>query len=144
MPAAPDPLGRLAAVLDQLIPPEAPWPGAGAMGLAEAVLDDAEVDGNGETVDALLALLPSSFEDAAGAVQLRMLRAVEAEHAAAFGTLLRHAYNVYYSHPKVLAVLEAESGYPARPPLYAGYAMDPFDPAALATQRQRQPFWRKT
>ncbi|NNM01312.1 MAG: hypothetical protein HKO62_11220 [Gammaproteobacteria bacterium] len=134
---------RLAIVLDSLVPGDAPWPGAGGMGLAEAVMADAGIDRQAGLIDEVLSALPDSFDTAASDVRIRMLRAVEAEHEAAFAATVRHTYNVYYSHPEVLAVLESLTGYPARPPLYAGYAMEPFNPDVLATQRDRQPFWRK-
>ena len=133
----------LTSALDCLVPREGAWPGAGSLGLADAVLKDADVDGHRSLIQRVLAALPERFVSLDARDKVSAMQAVEASTPAAFSTLVRHTYNVYYSHPAVLKVLEAETGYPARPPLYVGYEMEPFDPAVIATQKKRQPFWRK-
>ena len=134
---------RLTAVLDQLIPMQGSWPGAGALGLAEAVWTDAHVDGPFEAISAMLSNLPAGFDTLSEEDQYQALIAAEASDTVAFASLWRHAINVYYAHPEVLEVVEQETGYPARPPLYMGYELPPFDEALLEPQKTRAPFWRK-
>lgn len=142
MPELPEHDALLPAVLDRLIPAEGPWPGGGAPGFPAAVVADAGKDGEAALLEDLLRALPTGFDTLAANAQDKALRTVEAAQPAAFAALHRHLVNVYYSHPQVLAVLEAQTGYPARPPLFGGYEMTPFDPDRLAAQRQRKPLWR--
>jgi len=134
---------RLTAVLDQLIPAENPWPGAGALGVAENVWADAQVDGPFDAIKALLERLPADFERLLDEEQLVHLKQAEAKDTVAFASLWRHTINVDYAHPDVLSAVEQQTGYPARPPLYMGYEMPPFDEALLEPQKARKPFWRK-
>ncbi|NKB37522.1 MAG: hypothetical protein GKR93_10185 [Gammaproteobacteria bacterium] len=131
-------------ILSLLVPAEDGWPAAGEAEIFEAFLQDVSADKNQNSIGELIQALPADFEKAATRLQIDYLETLESNHTSAFASLLRHTYNAYYSNSKVLKVLEAKSGYPARPPLFQGYEMEPFDPGSLKTQQQRAPFWRKT
>jgi hypothetical protein len=135
---------RLKIILALLVPAEDGWPAAGESEILESFLQDVAADKNQKSISDLIQTLPAEFEVAASQLQIDYLETLESNHTSAFASLLRHTYNAYYSNSKVLKVLEAKSGYPARPPLFQGYEMKPFDPGSLKTQQQRAPFWRKT
>ena len=133
----------LPAVLDTLLPANRHLPAAGGMGLAGAVLADATW--SPEFAEALRWLgheLPAGFGAADEAVRVEALRALEAAEPRRFATIVNLAYNAYYVHPDVLALIQSESGFTARPPQPLGYELEPFDPAVLAVISQRKPFWR--
>jgi hypothetical protein len=132
----------LAAVLDGLIPAGEGYPGAGQSDIAAACLADAARDGQRDAIAELLARLPAGFAALDAAARERALATLEAGQPAAFAALVRHTYNAYYAHAAVRTALEADTGYPARPPHYEGYELAPFDPALLDKQRRRAPFWR--
>ena len=136
-------LAWLPAVLDTLLPANRHLPAAGRMGLAGAVLVDAAW--SPEFAQALRWLgdaLPVHFVAAEGAVRVEALRALEAAEPRRFATIVNLAYNAYYVQPDVLALIQSESGFTARPPQPLGYELEPFDPAVLAVVARRQPFWR--
>lgn len=67
---------------------------------------------------------------------------LERDLPSVFQTLLTMIFSAYYSHPKVLAVIENEHNYPARPPMPEGQVFislgtPPVLPAATT------PIWRK-
>jgi hypothetical protein len=119
----------LTALLDTLLPGDADWPAAGSLEAIDVKAEAAPI----------LAALPAGFS----AGDEDTLRAVEAEHPAAFERLVSAVYLAYYTHPTVRAVLERVTGYEARPPQPLGYDLPPFDESLLETQRRRAPFWRQ-
>jgi hypothetical protein len=134
----------LPAVLDTLLPANKHLPAAGAMGLADAVLVDARW--SPDFTQALRWLgdeLPAGFGEAGEAARVEALRALETARPRRFATIVNLAYNAYYVHPDVLALIQSESGFTARPPQPLGYELEPFDPAVLATVSRRAPFWRE-
>lgn len=133
----------LPAVLDTLLPANRHLPAAGAMGLADAVLVDAGWSPEfAQALRWLGAELPAGFGAADEAVRVEALRTLEAARPRRFATIVNLAYNAYYVRPDVLALIQSESGFTARPPQPLGYELAPFDPAVLATVSQREPFWR--
>ena len=138
-----DRMARLSALVDRIVPGTDGWPSAGDRATVLAILADAERDGDTDAVDAVLTTLPTAFASLAPADQDDAVSKLAADAPDVFARFVRHVYNVYYATPAVLAVLEAKTGYPARPPLYEGYELDAFDDALLTTQRQRRPFWRR-
>jgi hypothetical protein len=139
----------LAAVLDRIVPPNGDVPGAGALGVGDAIertlagsapLRRLILDG---LVEVDVAAGPAGFAVFDTAARDELLRAVEAAHPAFFAALVNHAYRGYYTHPTVLQDLERATGYPARPPQPLGHAIEPWDEGLLARQRQRAPFWRR-
>lgn len=79
---------------------------------------------------------------AGAADRMAALQHLEAAEPMAFGRLVAAACTAYYVDPRVRAVVEVRTGYPARPPQPDGYDLPPFDDALLETQRRRAPFWR--
>jgi len=133
----------LPAVLDTLLPPNRHLPAAGEMGVAGAVLVDATW--SPEFAQALRWLgneLPVGFGAADEAIRVEALRTLEAAQPRQFATIVNLAYNAYYVQPDVLALIQSESGFTARPPQPLGYELEPFDPAVMAAISQRKPFWR--
>jgi hypothetical protein len=132
-----------AAVLESLLPGAGAWPGAPALGLeADAWRLAATVDGHVDTVRTTLDELGPEFASLDASEREARLRALEAGDPARFAVLKLLAYDAYYTHPAVLAVLEQRCGYPARPPQPDGHELEPFDESRLHRQRQREPFWR--
>ena len=142
-------LALLAAALNRIVPPEGAHPGAGDLGVAATIH---------RTIAASPALLRlfcegiaaidieaaglgggAAFVDLSGGEQDRALRAVEEAHPGFFGALVDHTYRGYYTHPRVYRAI----GYDHRPPQPLGYELPLFNPAMLAKQRGRKPFWRQ-
>ena len=81
----------------------------------------------------------SSFTDLSGEHQSAVLRGAESSEPELFGTLLRQAYNGYYSDPKVIRAL----GLEARPPQPLGYELEPGDLSALENVKRRGRVYRE-
>ncbi len=122
---------RLAALLATLIPGDADWP-SGAIVAPVVAADLAGVEA------AVLAVLPADF--AAG--DEAAVHECEVALPAPFERVVTALYIAYYTDPQVRRVLEARTGYEARPPQPLGYELPPFDDALLDRQRLRAPFWR--
>jgi hypothetical protein len=133
----------LAAVLDELLPPGEGGrpPGAGALGLAEAVALAARSRSGLERflADALPSLAAENFAGLAREARVARLKALELASPDAFRALLAVAYGGYYQHPRVVEAL----GLPPRPPFPEGYAVPPTDLALLDPVRARPPFYRR-
>lgn len=72
-----------------------------------------------------------------------LLRELEASHHSdAFSMVRDFTYEAYYGHPKVLAALEADTGWSSTSPT-RGSSMKPFDPTRLDRVRSLPPHWRK-
>lgn len=131
---------RLGLILDGLLPGDDDWPSAGSLGLESRVRAMADmVPGRADLLAELLAAAanlpqPPHLEEA--------LHRLEQDHPEAFSTAVVLAYNAYYTDPRLLQVLEARTGYEARPPQPLGYELEPFDESMLAKVRQREPFYR--
>ncbi len=137
----------LAAILDTLLPAHEGVPAAGELGIGEAIealLDDGARRGRIVTVlrATEIALGGAALSDRDAAAREALVREVETGEPAAFATLIECAYRTYYSDPRVLARLERTHGYPARPPQPLGHAIEPWDDALVAKQRERGPIWR--
>jgi hypothetical protein len=139
----------LTAVLNQLIPAREALPGAGDLGLAAAVERSLGavpawrrllLDGLAEIMLVTARQADGDFVALAADQQEAVLRAVERAQPLFFAALVDHTYRAYYTLPAVQAAL----GLADRPPQPLGYPLEPFDPALLAQQRQRVPFWRRT
>ena len=136
----------LAAALNQIVPARDALPGAGDLGVAAAIertlagapaLLRLFLDGL-RAID--LAAGDAAFADLPGGRQEALLRDVEAAQPAFFAALVEHTYRGYYTLPAVQRGL----GLSGEPPQPRGHRLAPFDPALLAVQRQRAPFWRQT
>ncbi len=134
----------LPSVLDTLLPANQQLAAAGEMGLGANVLEDASW--SPEFPQALRWLdgaLPTGFTTADQDSRITVLRTLEQAEPRRFAAIVNLAYNAYYIHPDVLALIESESGFIARPPQPLGYELEPFDPEIMTQIRQREPFWRR-
>lgn len=110
-----DPDG-LARLLSTLLPGDARYPAAADLDLAATVSTSAaRQDADRVALEGAVSLLASSSapEDA--------FRRFVGQRPADARRVLELVYTSYYAHPEVLRVLEARSGYPARPPQPLGY-----------------------
>ncbi|MEM1430544.1 MAG: hypothetical protein AAGG09_13905 [Pseudomonadota bacterium] len=123
---------RLAPLLALLLPGGAGFPSAAELGLTSRIADDRRL---AEAMAGLLDALPPRVGPAE-------IAAVERARPEVFGPAIVAVYSAYYTHPQVLAVIEAATGYRAAPPQPEGYAMPPFDPAMLAVPAARGSHWR--
>ena len=73
----------------------------------------------------------------------RLLREFEADDATdAFNMVRDFTYEAYYGHPRVLAALEADTGWNSTSPTQ-GSSMAPFDASRLERVRSLPPRWRR-
>lgn len=136
----------LNALLDTIVPPTSALAGAGGLGLAAAVLDDAARVGATPVLEGLAAALPDDFADRDLDSREALLRAEEAHNEGAIRTLVNLVYTAYYTDPRVLVQIHAATGYNAVPPQPQGYPLEPFgdfDESLLAPVRGMQPIWRR-
>ena len=139
----------LTGILNRIVPPAPPRPGAGDLGVGEFVegvvgekshlrrlfndgLVLVDITASSKGSPSFLALT----EDA----QDETLREVEAASPESFDQLVLQAYNGYYTHPTIFQQLEYTLGAndaSGRPP-------DLLDETLLEQQRKRLPFWRET
>ena len=135
---------RLRAALTGLLPGNDAWPAAGELGVEERIAELAGLDpDHPAALSTFLDGLPDGFAELAAAGRHDALKAMESDEPDAFGVVMVLAYNAYYTHPEVLAVVSERTGYAARAPQPEGYELDPFDESLLATVRQREPLWRR-
>lgn len=134
----------LVPVLNTLLPVNQEIPAAGDMGLAGAVLIDAQwMPDFTDSLHWLERGLPGGFSEADEPARVAALTVLEAEEPRRFADIVNLAYNAYYTDARVLALIERESNFTATPPQPLGYELEPFDPAILATVSKREPFWRR-
>jgi hypothetical protein len=136
----------LSVVLDTIIPEssERGMPGAGAIGLAEAVRKQAPE--LGPVIDAGLAAVDEvarkrgadDFASLSPADRAEVLSAVAGEQPAFVPSLLFFTYRAYYQHPRVLEAL----GLEPRPPHPKGYEVGPDDFTLLERVRARPKLYR--
>lgn len=140
----------LAAVLNRIIPGREDLPGAGDLGVAATI--DATLAASATLrrlfFEGLLAIelecarlaedTDRRFIDLDPERQDDVLRAVELAWPSFFAALVVHTYRGYYTLPQVHRAI----GWEGRPPQPLGHRLPAFDPALLALQRQRAPFWR--
>jgi hypothetical protein len=142
----------LKAWVTTLIPAYGKRPDAATVGAAEyidatvskvAVLRPALL----QAIDRLDRLAASkarqAFGECAPDERERLLRQFEAEDDSdAFNMVRDFTYEAYYGHPRVLAALEAETGWSSTSPTQ-GSPMAPFDASRLGRVRSLPPRWRR-
>ncbi len=135
-----------AAILDRLIPRQGDMPGAGELGAAD-YLDDmaansaqlARLFSRGlQDIEIAAARLGPGFERLSEERQNEALRCVEANSPEFFDALVRHAYNCYYTNPKVVELL----GLDPRPPQPRGNHVERGDFSSLKTVMERGQAYR--
>ena len=142
----------LKAWVATLIPAAGRRPGAAEVGAAEYV--DATVRLVPALRPALLRAIDSlerlaagragrPFTGCPGEERERLLRELEAaDFGDAFSMVRDFTYEAYYGHPRVLAALEADTGWKGTAPT-TGSSMAPFDASRLERVRGLPPRWRK-
>ena len=135
---------QLRLVLDAILPGDADWPAAGAVGLDRAVIDDvAEGSVAADAIGQILDALPADFAGREATARVAALKDVEGRLPQAFAATVAVAYTQYYIDGRVLAVLGKLTGYDPRPPQPLGHELEPFDESILEKARQRAPFYTK-
>ena len=148
----PDRAATLRAWVSALIPARGERPAAGEVGAAEYVdatvfltprLRGVLLDGI-DTVDQLAQKLAGRrFAEAPPPERTEVLRAFEANDPLdAFPMVRDLTYEAYYAHPRVLDVLELETGWRYEV-AFSGSELEPFDESLLARMRTLPPRWRK-
>src|SRR5918998_448342 len=138
----------LRAWVSTLIPPTGARPEAGEVGAAEYVdatvfltprLRGVLLDGI-DTIDQLSVKLTSRrFAEASSEDRIEVLRAFEANDPLdAFPMVRDLTYEAYYAHPRVLEVLERETGWRYEV-AFSGGELEPFDENLLAWMRSVPP-----
>lgn len=121
-----DPL--IGALLSSLLPGDTDWPSAAATGLPAWFAS--RIDASpalAEAVSWLRVVLPADFVIRAPGIRQVDLKGCEAADPARFAVVVTEAVSGYYIDPKVLGVVEAKTGFPARPPQPLGHRLEPFD-----------------
>ncbi len=134
---------RLPALLDSIVPPRDHLAGAGGLGLAGAVVADAQGTSRDHDLAVVLAALPVGFENLPAPDSYACLQAVEDQYPKSFATVVNMVNTAYYTDSRVLQALEARTGYQASPPQPQGYVLEQFDEQMLQRVRQRAPMWRR-
>ena len=148
----PERAATLKAWVASLIPAAGRWPDAAEVGAAEYI--DA-------TVFKVPALRPSllqaidrieriaaarahrAFTSCTADERERLLREFEAEDSTdTFNMVRDFTYEAYYGHPRVLAALEADTGWSSSSPT-KGSPMSSFDASRLERVRSLPPRWRR-
>jgi hypothetical protein len=142
----------LRAWVSTLIPDKGERPAAGDVGAAEYVdatvfltprLRGVLLDGI-DTIDQLAQkLVGRRFAEATPPERTEVLRAFEANDPLdAFPMVRDLTYEAYYAHPRILDVLEQETGWRYEV-AFSGGELEPFDEALLARMRTVPARWRK-
>ncbi len=133
-------LNLLSTALDRVVPAVGDLPGAGAMGLAEVIVESARQDRRFEAaIETVAAALTDEFASMDAGAQDDALRAIESAQGEAFGLFLDITYSFYYMRPEVHDHLN----WHGRTPQPDGNELPPFDDSVLEVARQRAPLWRK-
>jgi hypothetical protein len=142
----------LRAWVSTLIPDKGERPAAGDVGAAEYVdatvfltprLRGVLLDGI-DAIDQLAQkLVGRRFAEATPPERTEVLRAFEANDPLdAFPMVRDLTYEAYYAHPRILDVLEQETGWRYEV-AFSGGELEPFDEALLARMRTVPARWRK-
>lgn len=131
----------MSALLDTLIPGDADFPTAGAVGLHDALVMHVRF---AKPYAQIRLLLHDDFEQQSPEERTRALSQVERQHPSFFNGLIIGAYSLYYTNPKVAAVIERLTGHTARSPQPAGHPLTPFDPRLVTIPAARTQLYRPT
>jgi hypothetical protein len=142
----------LRAWVSALIPARGERPAAGEVGAAEYVdatvfltprLRGVLLDGIDTVEQLALKLVGRWFTEADPSEQTEVLRAFEANDPLdAFPMVRDLTYEAYYAHPRVLEVLERETGWRYEV-AFSGGDLEPFDEGLLARMKALPARWRK-
>jgi len=138
----------LRAVLNGIIPARADLPGAGDLDVGASIertlaaalpLRRLIVDGLADIQIAAARRTGRPFTELDSAARTAILAGAEQDFPTFFVALVEHTYRGYYTLPAVANAI----GLEPRPPQPLGHRLPAFDPALLARQRDRAPFWRR-
>lgn len=139
----------LQAVLNRIIPAEGKLPGAGAVGVDEAIEGAALASSalRRTLLDGLAAIEvtawqsgDSDFVALPAAAQDEALRQVERVQSSFFSQLVLLTYRGYYLQPRIVQLVGMET----RPPQPDGFALPTFDAHLLDKVKARGPIYRPT
>jgi hypothetical protein len=131
----------MSTLLDTMIPGDADFPAASAVGLHDALVAH---DRFAAPYKQILALLPDAFNGGTPERRAVVVTKIETANPDIFNGLTVGVYSLYYTHPQVAAVIESLTGHSARAPQPAGHPLAPFDPALVAIPAARAPLYRPT
>jgi hypothetical protein len=125
----------LPSLLGALLPGNAEWPSAGETHVAAFMATRAsELPDLKRALTAVRDVLPSDFTNRDLEARTTSLREAEARLPDAFALIVTEAYRGYYTDPRVLALIERKTRYPARPPQPLGRAVRAADWSDLAAR----------
>lgn len=127
----------ISALLSSLLPGDGDWPSAAATGLPAWF--GRRIDASPALADAigwLRTVLPTDFAIRAPSLREVDLKGCEAADPARFAVVVTEAVSGYYIDPAVLSVVEAKTGFPARPPQPMGHRLEPFDFSILEGRKR--------
>ena len=134
--------GFLRTILNLVIPPEGPMPGAGNLDLWPLVAGRlsqnpaafaALTAGLDAVRDAALARDPGGLAALTPEAALEVVRSVAVNHPALMPSLAASTSMAYYQQPDVLVAI----GEPARPPFPEGFELEAISPEWLARLQKR-------
>lgn len=138
----------LGEILDRVVPEVDDLPGAGSLGLAQAV-DDISRQLPRWRKALIVVTDAASLDPAARAAggwpamdideQVHSLKAIEMNLPTHFNSFVELVYAAYYSDGRV----HARIGWQAGAPSESSWDLPPWDPSVLETARRREPFWRE-
>jgi hypothetical protein len=147
----PDRADALRAWVSALIPARGERPAAGEVGAAEYIdatvfltprLRGVLLDGIDTVDQSAQTLVGRRFVEATPTEQTEVLWAFEANDPLdAFPMVRDLSYEAYYAHPRVLDVLERETGWRYEV-AFSGGELEPFDEGLLDRMRNVPPRWR--
>jgi len=125
----------LPALLGALLPGNGEWPSAGDTHVATFMAGRAsELPDLARALTAVRDVLPSDFANRDFPARTAALRDAETRLPDAFTLIVTEAYRGYYTDPRVLALIERKTRYPARPPQPFGRVVRAGDWADLAAR----------
>jgi len=138
----------LTAVLNRIVPPAPPRPGAGDLGVGQfvegVVAEKSQLRRLFNDGLVLIDITASSkgspsFLTLTEDAQDETLREVESASPDFFNQLVLQAYNGYYTHPTIFQQLDYTPGVNQA----SGQPPELLDETLLEQQRKRSPFWRE-
>lgn len=125
----------LPAMLGALLPGNGEWPSASDTHVATFMSGRAsESPDLARALAAVRDVLPSDFASRDFDARTAALRDAETRLPDAFAQIVTEAYRGYYTDPRVLALIESKTRYPARPPQPLGRAVRAADWSDLAAR----------
>lgn len=130
------------ALLETIVPSRDSLAGAGTLGLASYVVEDADDQAKRNALEIICAKLPTNFTDLMSLQREQALVDIEREHSNEFALVVNMIYTAYYSDQRVLIAIAEDTGYNPEPPQPAGYELAAFDERLLEPVKQRPPRWK--